>query len=295
MNKLIGLLVIVIIAIFVLSSSIFTVNQSESAIVLNLGKIKKNEQGKEVIYGPGLHFKTPLADSVQKYDMRLRSLNIDSSRIVTKEQKDVRVDAYVEWRISNISEFYRATSGNVGKADTLLSQVVAATIRDEVGKRTIQELVNNQRDELIRELMKVVKKQGQRLGIDIVDARVKSIDLPSTVTESIYQRMSSDREKDASRIRANGEQLAEEIKAQADAKVTVIHATAESKSKKTKAEGEMQAAKIYVSAYEKNLKFYQFLRSMQAYSASLTDGKDVLILKPEGQFFKYFNPKITNN
>jgi membrane protease subunit HflC len=295
MNKLIGLLVILIIAIFILSGSMFTVNQSESAIVLNLGKIKTDDQGQEIVYGPGLHFKTPLADTSQKYDMRLRSLNIDSSRIVTKEQKDVRVDAYVEWRIDNISKFYRATSGNVSKADTLLSQVVAGTIRDEVGKRTIQELVNNHRDELISELMKVVRAQGKRLGIDIVDARVKSIDLPSTVTESVYQRMSSEREKDASRIRANGQQLAEEIKAQADAEVTVINETAMSTAKKIKAEGQMQAAKIYANAYDKNLSFYEFLRSMQAYDASLAQGNDVLILKPEGRFFQHFNPPAKNS
>lgn len=295
MNKLIGLLVVAIVAIFVLSGSMFTVNEAQSAIVLHLGEIETNNQGKEIVYEPGLHFKTPLADTVRKYDMRLRSLNIASSRIVTKEQKDVKVNAYVEWRIDNISKFYRATSGNVAKADTLLSQVVETTLRNEVGARTIEDLVNNERDELIKELMSVVQVQGKQIGIDIVDARVKAIDLPNTVTESVYQRMSSNREKDASRIRANGEQLAEEIKAAADAKVTVIGATAQSQSKQIKAHGEQKAAMIYTKAYDKNIEFYEFLRSMQAYDHSLTSGNDVLMLKPEGKFFKQFNPKVETN
>jgi len=290
MNKLIAAVVLVFVAILLLSGSVFTVNQSESAIVLKLGKIKTQENGQELVYSPGLHFKMPLADTVQIYDMRLRSLNIDSSRIVTKEQKDVKVDAYVEWKIGNIADFYKTTSGNISKADTLLSQVVEANMRDEVGKRTIQELVNNQRDELIKELITVVQKQSKKFGVEIVDARIKSIDLPSTVTESVYQRMSSNREKDASTIRANGNRLAEGIKAAADAEVTVIKATAESEAKRIKAEGEMEAAKTYVNDYSKNIKFYKFLRSMQAYNDSLTNGKDVLILKPKGKFFQYFNP-----
>ena len=291
MNKRIGIIVVVLVAAVVVAfSSMFTVQQSDKAIVLKLGKIRTNDQGEELVYGPGLHFKTPFADTVKRYDMRLRTLNIKSSRIVTQEQKDVIIDAFVEWRIENISKFYRSTSGSVSRADELLTQVVEGTLRDEVGKRTIQELVNNQRDELVEALKQVVREQAARIGAKVVDARIKSIDLPDTVTHSVYQRMSSNREKDAASIRANGEQLAEEIKAEADARASVIRATAKSKAKQIRAEGERQAARIYGEAYSKDQTFFTFLRSMDAYRNGLVNERNVLVLKPQGEFFRYFNP-----
>ncbi len=194
-----------------------------------------------------------------------------------------------------MSQFYRSTTGNVERASNLITQYVEGAMRAEVGKRTIQQLINNERDAFKRTIMTDVTPQAKTLGIDIVDVRIKQIDLPSTVTESIYQRMSSDRDKEASKIRAEGNQAAEKIQATADASVTVLLAKAKSKAKKIRAEGDGAAARTFTDAYSKDPKFYQFLRSMTAYQDSFTGKNDVLILKPEGEFFKYFNPSISES
>ncbi len=290
-NKLMSLIVVVIVALVLLFSVMFRVNQGSEAVILKLGELNQTSDGQVKVYSPGLHFKIPLLEEVKTYDMRLRTLTVDSSRVVTNEQKDVIIDAYLEWQIINISQFYRSVSGNDGRAELLLRQFLEASLRAEVGKIDIQGLINNERDQLMQRLTQSVQDQAKKIGIDVVDVRIKQIDLPDTVTESIYQRMRSERQKVASSIRAQGEQLSESIRADADATVTITLAQADRDAKEIKAKADAQAAKVYIDAYSQSEKFYAFWRSMQAYQASFANKKnDVFILKPQGEFFRYFNP-----
>ncbi|GGF94044.1 MULTISPECIES: protease modulator HflC [Cysteiniphilum] len=289
-NKLMGLIVVVIVALLLIFSSMFRVNQGNEAVILKLGELNQTRDGQVKVYTPGLHFKIPLIEQVKTYDMRLRTLTVDSSRVVTNEQKDVIIDAYLEWKINNISQFYRSVSGNDSRAELLLRQFLEASLRAEVGKIDIQGLINNERDQLMQTLTKSVQDQAKKIGIDVVDVRIKQIDLPETVTESIYQRMRSERQKVASSIRAQGEQMSESIRADADATVTITLAKADRDAKEIKAKADAKAAEIYIDAYGKSENFYNFWRSMQAYQASFSGKKeDVFILKPEGKFFSYFN------
>ncbi|TNF65353.1 MAG: protease modulator HflC [Gammaproteobacteria bacterium] len=290
MNKAFGFLCLLIIVLILLYASIFTVTESHRAIILKLGQIEKLDNGQTKSFTPGLHFKLPFIEDVKEYDMRYRTLQVDSSRIVSKEQKDIMVDAYVIWQITDLDKFYRSTYGSVSTAENLLIQYTSSAMRDEFGTRTIQELVNNRGSNLMADLDKVVSDKAQNLGIAIKDVRIKQIDLPETVTESIYQRMSSEREKAAAGIRAEGNARAEEVRANADASVTVILAKAQSQAKQIRAQGEAEALSIYAKSYSKNQSLFEFLKSMQTYDSIFANKDNTLILKPEGELFKYFNP-----
>lgn len=283
-------IIAIIVCIIIAYASTFQVNQGQEAVVLRLGELNKNTDGSVRVYQPGLHFKIPFIESVKDYDMRLKTLTVDSSRVVTNEQKDVMIDAYLEWRISDIDRFYKSTSGNVGQANMLLKQFLESSLRAEVGKNSIQDLINNERDELMQTLSSNVARQAKTLGVSVIDVRIKQIDLPETVTESIYQRMRSDRQKVASSIRAEGSQLAESIRANADATVTITLAKADRDAKEMRAGADAKAAKIYAESYSKSPRFYGFWRSMQAYEQSFSNKKeDVFVLSPRGEFFQYFN------
>ena len=267
----------------------FTVKQGNEAVILKLGELNKNSSGQVIEYKPGIHFKIPILDTIKEYDMRNRILVADSARVVTKEQKDVLINAYMVWKIDDIAKFYISTNGDIFKAEILLKQFLESSLRAEVGKNDIQSLINNDRDKLMIALTKSVEQQAKQIGVKIVDVRVKQIDLPETVTDSIYQRMKSSRQKVAASIRAEGEQQAEKIKASADAKVTVTLAEADKKSKMIKAEANAKAVKIFTDTYSKSLALYKFLKSMNSYSSSFNkDKKSVFIIKPEGKFFKAF-------
>jgi membrane protease subunit HflC len=290
MSKNVIVSICTIIAIILLSTTLFfKVNEGNAAVILKLGELNQSKSGRIKIYKPGLHFKIPLLEQVKIYDMRLHTLTVDSSRVVTNEQKDVIIDAYLEWKISDISKFYRSVAGNDNKASILLKQFLEASLRAEVGKNNIQDLINNERSQLMNILTNVILEQSLKIGIDVVDVRIKQIDLPNTVTESIYQRMRSERNKVASAIRAEGERIAESIRAHADANVTISISQAEKNSKKIKAEADAKAAQIYTNSYAKSPEFYNFWRNMQAYqNIFIKKGNDTFILKPEGNFFKFF-------
>ncbi|WP_150466200.1 protease modulator HflC [Francisella sp. SYW-9] len=289
MSKLLKIiLVLVVIAVIVTLSSKFIVKQGTESVVLRLGELVKKD-GKVIEYEPGIHIKIPFLDTVKNYDMRNRVLTTDSSRVVTKEKKDVLINAYVVWRINDISKFFISTSGQTFRAETLLKQFLESSLRAEVGKNDIQSLVNNDRDKLMIALTKDVAAQAKEIGISIVDVRVNQIDLPDTITESIYQRMKSSRHKEASRIRAEGERAAEKTKAAADAKVTVTLAEAEKQSKIIRAQADAKAAKIFTDTYAGSVPLYEFLKSMNSYKRSF-DGKNqvVFMLKPNSKFFQGF-------
>jgi len=269
--------------------SMFTVLQTQQVILLRLGKIETNAHNQPIIFKPGIHFKIPLVESVKRFDMRLRTLDIDSSRIMTKEQKEVLVDAFVKWRIINPVAYFKTTGANISQAKSLLQQQLNDGIRAEFGQQTISDLLSQERGDVMKEILANVKQAAKPLGIQVVDMRIKRIDLPTEVAETIFARMRSAREKMASLIRAEGQQQAEVIKAQADAKVAVTLANANSQAAKVRAMGEAQAAKIYADDYQKDPEFYSFYRSLLAYNKVFTQKQDTVVLSPTGQFFKYFN------
>lgn len=283
--------------IFVLFlGSLFTITQGESALLLRLGRLV-TDKGSETakILEPGLHYKWPFIEQVRIFDTRLQTLDIKSSRIVTREKKDVIVDYLVKWRIEDLGRYFRATSGNQLKADTLLEQQLNTSLRAEFGKRTISELVTGGRDDVMDELRNQAEKQATLLGIHVVDVRIKGIELPATTSNTIYQRMRADMKKIANRHRADGQAAAEVIQAAADAKVTVTLAHAKSKGQFILAKSQAKAAKIYANAYSKDADFFAFYQSLKAYEASFTHKQDFLILDPNTSFFNYFQHPLVEN
>lgn len=271
-------------------SSIYIVNEGQQAILLRLGKIIIDKNTNEpAVQGPGLHFKWPFIYVARVFDTRIQTLAIDSSRIVTAEKKDVLVDFYVKWRIHNLAAYYTSTDGNEFQAETLLQQKLNDGLRAEFGKRNIREVVSGERIDIMAILKTYANESAQNLGIKIIDVRIKSIDLPTEVSTAVYERMRAERERVATEHRADGKAAAEAIRAKADANVTVALAKAKSDAKRIHGEGDATAAAIYATAYAKNPDFFAFYRSINAYVESFADKKDVLVLKPDSQFFKYFN------
>lgn len=276
-------------------STVFTVNQGYNGLLLKLGRLKTDSSNQTIILKPGLHFKWPFIESVRVFDIRLQTLDIKSSRIVTKEKKDVIADYYVKWRIENLPRYFKATGGIAFKAETLLEQQINTRLRAEFGKRTISQVVSDSRDEVMNELRQKAEEQADTLGIDVVDVRIKGIELPSSTSNAIYQRMRADMEKIARGHRAGGQSKAEAIKAAADAEVTIIKSEAIKKAKETKAKADAIAATIYAKAYAKDEVFYRFYRSLQAYQDSFNNKQDILVLDQSSSFFDYFKHSLTNN
>ena len=277
-----------------LTSSMFTIEQGSEGIVLRLGRLVHDSQtGKTKILHPGLHMKMPFIESVRFLDIRLQTVDIKSSRIVTKEKKDVIVDYYVKWRIHNLARYFKSTGGNELKAQTLLEQQLNTSLRAEFGRRTISDLVSSVRDNVMETLRAKAEQQASQLGIHVVDVRIKGIELPENTSNAIYQRMRADMQKIANRHRADGTAHAEAIQAAADAEVTVQLARAQSEGKVLRAKGDAEASKIYAEAFSKNKDFFILYRSLQAYKASFSSKQDWLVLDESSAFFDYFkNPMI---
>lgn len=285
----IALGVISFILLLLVSSSLFTVTQGQNSIMLRLGRlVNDSKTDKAEIYGPGLHFKIPFIDSARIFDTRIQTLDIKSSRIVTKEKKDVIVDYYVKWRIEDLARYFKATSGNQFKAETLLEQQINTSLRAQFGKRTITDLVSGERYDVMEVLRKSAESKASELGIYVVDVRIKGIELPSSTSNAIYQRMRADMQKIANAHRADGSAEAESIQAGADAKVTVIIAKANSDGQKVLAEGQARAASIYAEAYSKDKNFFSIYRRLKAYEASFNSKQDILVLDQSSTFFDYF-------
>lgn len=277
-------------------STVFTINQGYNGLLLRLGRLKVNPgTDQTVILTPGLHFKWPFIETSRVFDIRLQTLDIKSSRIVTREKKDVIADYYVKWRIENLARYFKATGGISFKAETLLEQQINTRLRAEFGKRTISELVSDDRDAVMKELQRKAEEQADNLGIEIVDVRIKGIELPSSTSNAIYQRMRADMEKIARGHRADGEAKAEAIKAAADAEVTIIKSDALKKAKEIRAQADEKAALIYANAYSKDEVFYRFYRSLRAYQDSFNNKKDILVLDQSSSFFDYFKHSLNNS
>ncbi len=288
-----------IFSLFVLSSGLFVVSQHEQAIVLRLGKIEVDDAGEPIIKKPGLHFKIPLITKAHIFDVRLQTLDVEASRndretrIVTSEKKDLLVDYYIKWRITNLPLFYTRTNGNLIRIHTLLEQKINNSLRAEFGTRTIQEVVSGERQDIMALLREQAKASVAELGLDVVDVRIKRIDLPTEVSSAVYARMRAERERVATEHRAEGRSKSEAIQAEADKRVAVLLAEAEKQANILRGKGDAIAAKIYTTSYNRDEKFYAFYRSMAAYKESFSKPQDILVLKPDNWFFKHFG-QITN-
>ncbi|KTD23843.1 HflC protein [Legionella lansingensis] len=286
-----GILAFVI--LMVVFASVFTITQGQHGILLRLGRLVVDANTQKVkILGPGLHIKTPFIESVRIFDTRIQTLDIKSSRIVTKEKKDVIADYYVKWRIADLAKYYKSTGGNEFKAETLLEQQLNTSLRAEFGKRLISE-VSGGREDLTEKLRDKAEQQANQLGIQIVDVRIKGIEFPETTSNNIFQFMRANMQRIANSHRADGSAAAEAIKAAADAKVTILLAQAQSEGQKIRARGQATAAKIYADAFNKNPDFFVFYRSLKAYEGSFNSKQSVLVLDQSSAFFDYFRNALT--
>lgn len=284
-------LTIAIIILFVILSfgSVFVVQEGTRGIAIQFGKVKRDTETNEtIVFGPGLHLKLPFLDSVKHLDARVQTLDDAPGRFVTAEKKDLIVDSYVKWRIKDFAQYYLATGG--GKkdlAEALLKQKVNNGLRSEFGTRTIPEIVSGERSELMDEAMQQASESSDELGIEIVDVRVKQINLPLEVSNSIFERMRAERTAVAKEHRSQGQEQSEIIRSEIDRRVTVMLADAARNARKLRGEGEAEAAQVYAETYSKDPEFFSFLRSMDAYRASFNSKQDVLILEPDSDFFRY--------
>ncbi|RDV25629.1 protease modulator HflC [Alteromonas aestuariivivens] len=291
-----NLLIAVVVVLGILASgSLFIVNEGEKAIVIQFGKVQRDaETGDTNVFEPGLHFKLPFIDSVKHLDSRVQTLDDVPDRFVTSEKKDLIVDSYVKWRIADFARYYLSTGANKLQAEALLKQKVNNGLRSEFGARTISQIVSGERSALMSQAMEQAATSTDELGIEIVDVRVKQINLPTEVSNSIFQRMRAERAAVAREHRSEGQEQAEVIRADIDAKVTVMLADAERNARQVRGEGDAMAAQIYAETYSKNAEFYSFLRSMDAYRASFNSKQDILVIEPESEFFRFMNAKSGN-
>ncbi len=281
----IGFIVLILAVIILLANSLFIVTDKQTAILLRFGEIidPKIESG--------LHFKVPILNTVRKFDSRVLTLDAVPQPYFTEEKKRLIVDAFVKWRISDNEQFYITSSGGqLGALRTLLTQRVDEGLRNQFGKRTVQDVISGERDQLMNALTADLNKVANtELGVEVIDVRVKKIELPSEVNDSVYNRMRTERERLAQELRAEGNEIAEEIRANADKERTVILADAYKTAEIIKGEGDADATSTYAEAFNKNPEFYEFTRSLSAYQSTFQNKSDVLLIDPESDFFKYLD------
>ena len=276
-------LLFIIGGIFVIfSSTTFFVNETQRAMVFQLGEIKRAD------LKPGLHFKLPLVNNVRKFDARILTIDAQPELFLTSEKKNMSVDFFVKWRIANVKTYYKSTLGDRARAEGRIVQIVKDELKNQFGIRTIQEAISGEREEIMAELEAKAQLVATELGIELVDVRVSRIELPEDVSESVYQRMRAERSRTAKDFRARGKETAENIKAQADKKRTVIIAEAYRTSEQEKGSGDAKSTAIYANAYNQDAEFYAFTRSLQAYANSFKSKSDMLVIDPDSDFFKYF-------
>jgi membrane protease subunit HflC len=273
------------VALLVAANAFFIVKENEMALRLRLGEIVYAD------YDPGLRWKWPFFESVQFFDKRIQTLDTQPQRFLTLEKKFVVVDSYVKWRISDLAQYYRSTRGSVDTASRLLSERINSALRDEFGKRTIQEVISGERAEIMTELTKQADTKANDLGVEVVDVRVKQIDFPTEVSQRVYERMRTERERVARELRAQGAEAAEGIRADADRQRTEILAEAYREAEEIRGEGDAKAAEVYANAFNRDPEFYAFWRSLKAYRDVFESGGSLMVLDPNSEFFRYFIDK----
>ncbi len=271
------------------TSSLFIVNEMQRAVLLEFGAVKRAD------IGPGLHLKWPFINDVRKFDGRVLTSDAPPERFLTLEKKAVIVDSFAKYRIENVATYYTATSGDESLAEQLLKQRINTGLRNEISKRTLYEVVSGERDQLMQVLTTELNQVAQlELGVSVIDVRVKRIDLPPEVSQSVYDRMNTERDIEAREHRAKGQELAVGISADAEKQREVILASAYSDAEKIRGEGDAEAASIYASAFNKDKEFYKFYRSMDAYKKSFSSKSDVLLIDTDSDYFKYMNDSGRN-
>lgn len=263
-------------------NSLYVVTEIQRAVLLRFGEIIKFD------VEPGLHFKIPVINTVKYFDSRILTLDADPQRYLTSEKKALMVDSFIKWRIKDVAKYFTTTGGDEERAKRLLSQRVDTGLRNEFGVRTVKEVVSGERDQLMNSLAAQLDRIAQKeLGVEVVDLRVKRIDLPIEVSDSVYNRMRTERERLARELRAQGNEVAERIRATADKDKTVIIADAYREAEETKGYGDATATATYAAAYSKDPEFYDFTRSLKAYQETFTSKGDILLIDPDSDFFKY--------
>lgn len=274
----VSLAVLVIIAYF----SLFVVTEREKAIKFRLGEIITTD------LKPGLHWQTPFINNVRKFDARVQSLDSQPERYLTGEKKNLIVDSFIKWRIKDVANYYTATGGDAARANLRLSQIIKDGLRGEFAKRTIAEAVSGERTTIMNLITKLANDQAQAFGIEIVDVRIKRIDFPADISESVFGRMRAEREGVAKDLRSRGAEEAEKVRAEADRQATVLLATAYRESEQLRGNGDATATDIYARAYGKDMQFYSLYRSLNAYKTTFANKSDLLVIQPDSEFFRYF-------
>lgn len=280
MNK--GLLVFIVGVLILGGLCVFTVDERELVIRFQLGQIVQAE------YEPGLHFKLPFVQNVRKFDSRIQNLDTEPEKYLTSERKNVKVDFYVKWRISDVERFYKANTGDLRRASDRLSTIVRNLLKDEFGKRTVRQVVSGQRSDIMDILARQAQIAAKTLGIEMIDVRIKRIDWPDEVSESVYQRMAAERTEEAKKRRSQGEESAKIIRAAADRERAVVLAEAGRDGQRIRGDGDGKAAEIYANAYRQDPEFYALYRSLNAYKETFNSRSDILVLQPDAEFFRYF-------
>lgn len=278
--------ILVVAVLFVGSSSVYVVNQWETALVFRLGEIVKTD------VEPGLHLKTPFINNVRKFDARIQTLDSAPERFLTSEKKNLDVDSFVKWRIKDVSKFYTAMNGDNRLAGMRLGQIVKDGLRAEFGNRTVKEVISGERVEIAEKIKKTTEAASDEFGIEVVDVRIKRIDLAKDVSNSVYRRMEAERNRVAKDLRSKGSESAERIRADADRQRSVLLAEAYSEAEMIRGEGDAVATDIYAKAYSQDAEFYAFYHSLNAYQKSFKDKSDILLVDPSSDFFKYFNDSV---
>ena len=280
------IIIVAALLVFIFSTATFTVDERETAIKFRFKEIVETD------IKPGLHFKLPFVNTIEKFSTLVLTLDAKPDRFLTGEKKYVQVDFFVKWKIDDVSAFYRATRGDIARAQNRLESIMKDGLRNEFSTRTIQEAITGERGEIMTELRQKAEESAKELGIKIVDARVSQIDFPESVSESVFQRMRSERQRVAQDFRSRGQAEGEKIRAVADRQATIIEANAYRDAEKIRGEGDAKSAEIYAKAYQRDVDFYDFYRSLSAYKKSLGKGGDIMVIEPDSEFFRHFNGKV---
>lgn len=268
--------------VVVLANSLYVIRETERGVLLRFGEVVNAD------LKPGLHLKVPFVNTVRKFDGRIITVDAKPERFLTQEKKALIVDSFAKYRVADTKKFYTATNGEEARAMGLLAQRINDGLRNQVGTRTIQEVVSGERDQLMEELTVNLNKVAQEeLGVEVVDVRVKKIDLPPDVSDSVYRRMNAEREKEAREHRSQGRELAEGIRAAADREVTVIEAQAYRDAEQIRGAGDAESTAIYAKSFQQDPEFYAFTRSLKAYQDSFSGSGNIMLVQPDSDFFKY--------
>lgn len=284
-----SLKIIVPLAVLLIWSAAFTVDERQKALKFQFGEIIKSD------FEPGLHFKIPFINSVKKFDARILTIDQRPERFLTQEKKDLIVDSYVKWRITDVVKYYKTTRGDELTAGRLLYENINNALRNEFGKRTIHEVISGGREQVMGVVTQEASIHSKSLGIEVIDVRVKKVDYPDRVSQSVFQRMRAEREREARDFRSKGNEAAERVRADADRQSSIVIAEAKRDSEITRGEGDAEATEIFAEAFNRDREFYKFSRSLTAYANNFSSVDDIIIMQPDSDYFKFFKDPTGKN